>query len=202
MALVKTYDHVPAGEYVPTADQRIVMCDVTWDAFEAFIAARGESGPRVTYLKGTLELMGPSRDHENIKTRFAAVVEAYLDHLDFEYDGVGSWLLKSRPQEAGVEPDECYVLHDLRKERWPDLAIEVVWTSGGIDKLEVYRRLGIGEVWFWIGGKVTIHVLTPAGYEQRATSTCVPGFDGSLVAELMDLPSLSAVRKALRARLG
>jgi hypothetical protein len=28
----------------------------------------------------------------------------------------------------------------------PDIAIEVVWTSGGIDKLEVYRGLDVPEV--------------------------------------------------------
>ena len=30
----------------------------------------------------------------------------------------------------------------------PELAIEVVYTSGGIDILKIYRRLGVKEVWF------------------------------------------------------
>lgn len=30
----------------------------------------------------------------------------------------------------------------------PHLAIEVVWTSGGLDKLDVYRKLGVREVWY------------------------------------------------------
>ena len=76
----------------------------------------------------------------------------------------------------------------------------MVWTSGGINKLEIYRRLGVGEVWFWIKGKVSIHVLTDAGYELRAISPSLPDFDFSLVAEMMSLPSLSAVNDALRER--
>lgn len=45
------------------------------------------------------------------------------------------------------------------------------------------------------------HVLTDAGYELRTKSACLPGFDFALVDEMLALPSLSAVRKALRERL-
>src|SRR5258708_1621843 len=77
MAVVSTawIDRVARGEYVPTADQRLVMYGVTWDAFESFLSMRGDRLPRVAYLEGTLELMSPSRDHERLKTYFAAVVE-------------------------------------------------------------------------------------------------------------------------------
>jgi len=175
------------------------MRGVTWEAFEAFLAARGAARPSVTYLEGTLELMSPSRDHETIRKRLAAIVEEYLDHAGVIYEGVGSWLLKHAPEQAGLEPDECYILHDIAKPR-PDLAIEVVWTSGGIDKLEVYRRLGIGEVWFWIEDAVTAHVLVDGQYQTRTRSALLPDFDFGLVAEMLALPSLSDVRRALRER--
>jgi Uma2 family endonuclease len=192
-------DAVPPGEHIPTADQRVVMYDVTWEAFESILAIRGERRPRVTYLKGTLELMSPSRSHEMLIRRFAAILDAYLSHLRVTYEGLGAWLLKNSKEEAGLEPDECYILHDVSKDK-PDLALEVVWTSGGINKLEIYRRLGVAEVWFWIKGKVSIHVLTDAGYEIRPTSPSLPDFDFTLVAEMMTLPSLSAVNDALRER--
>ena len=44
----------------------------------------------------------------------------------------------------GVEPDECYCLGTLAE--IPDIAIEIALTSGGIDKLEVYRGLQVPEV--------------------------------------------------------
>ncbi len=182
-----------------SADGLVVMHDVSWEAFEAFLTKRGESRPRVTYLEGTLELMSPSQNHEIIRRYFAAVVDEYLDQLGIVWQGAGAWLLKNAPKEAGLEPDECYLFDDPKKER-PDLAIEVVWTSGGIDKLEIYRRLGVGEVWFWIDDEITVHVLTDAGYELRATSACLPSFDFALVLEMLELSSLSEVRKTLRQR--
>lgn len=201
MAVVITrasIDHVAPGEYVPTADRRVVMYGVDWRAFESFLALRGDALPRVAYLEGTLELMSPSKDHEILKKYFAAVVEAYLDHAGIVYQGVGSWLLKHAPRKAGLEPDECYILHAADKPR-PDLAIEVVWTSGGIGKLEIYERLGIGEVWFWIDDEITVHVLTEDGYEQLDRSLCLPDFDFSLVLEMLELPTLSEVRKRIQA---
>jgi hypothetical protein len=36
----------------------------------------------------------------------------------------------------------------------------VIWTSGGIDKLEVYRRLRVREVWIWKSGR--IEAATPS----------------------------------------
>jgi Uma2 family endonuclease len=114
---------------------------------------------------------------------------------------VGAWLLKHAPKEAGLEPDDCYIIGDLDKPV-PDLAVEVVWTSGGIGKLEVYRRLGVGEVWFWKDDAITFHVLVGDTYEQRETSACVPQFDRQLAYEMLELPSLSDVKRALRERLG
>lgn len=180
-----------------TNDSMTVMRGVSWEAFESYLRARRDAWPRVTYLEGTLELMSPTKDHESIKRRFAAAVDAYLDHVGITFDGVGSWLLKNAPKAAGLEPDECWILHDMSKP-CPDLAIEVVWTSGGIDKLEVYRRLGVGEVWFWKDDVVTIYVLTAHGYEARRASECLPSFDFGIVSKIIGLPSLSAARKVIR----
>jgi Uma2 family endonuclease len=51
-----------------------------------------------------------------------------------------------KAKKVGLEPDECYSIGHARK--LPDFALEVVETSGGIDTLEAYRRLGFREVWF------------------------------------------------------
>jgi hypothetical protein len=52
-------------------------------------------------------------------------------------------VLEDKQVERGVEPDECYVLGDVAEPARPDLAIEVVWSSGGINELEIYRKLGV-----------------------------------------------------------
>jgi Uma2 family endonuclease len=68
----------------------------------------------------------------------------------------------------------------------PDLAIEVVWTSGGIDKLDVYRGLGVGEVWIWREGAIEVYVLAGDAYERRARSEALPDIDLSLLAAHID----------------
>jgi len=34
-----------------------------------------------------------------------------------------------------------------------------VWTSGGINKLKIYRSLGVGEIWIWKDSPIAVHVL-------------------------------------------
>lgn len=178
-------------------DHCTVVHGVNWDAFERFLAERGDSKPRVAYLEGTLEVMSPSGSHELIKSRIRTLLEEYVDHLGLTFEGLGAWLLKNAKGQAGLEPDECYILHEVPKGR-PDLAIEVVWRSGGIDKLEIYRRLGVPEVWFWIDERVDVFVLVNETYVQADKSAALPSFPFALIPELLDLPSLSAVRKRVR----
>jgi Uma2 family endonuclease len=71
----------------------------------------------------------------------------------------------------------------------PDLAIEVIWTSGGLDKREIYRALGVREVWFWRKGRLTVHALRPAGYEEiagRRAAPSGPGLPHAANAEWLD----------------
>jgi len=62
---------------------------------------------------------------------------------------------------------------DTRK-AYPDLVIEVVFTSGGADKLEIYRRLGVREVWFWEDGVLAIYGLEGEQYTKVAKSSLLP----------------------------
>lgn len=177
-----------SGEAVPATvdpDQRVMLRDVRWKDFEILLAIRGDqAGVRMTYLKGDLELMSPSRSHEGIKTTLARMLEAFALERGLPLEGYGSWTLRNAPRERGVEPDECYVLGEPDKDR-PDLAIEVIWTHGGIDKLEVYRGLGIGEVWLWKDAAVTVHLLRGSQYAQADRSTLLPDFDLVLAARCL-----------------
>ena len=78
-----------------------------------------------------------------------SLVETWCVEAGVDLSAYGSWTLKRKKAMRAVEPDECYVVGEVANPRRPDLAIEVVWTSGGIEKLEIYARLGLREVWFW-----------------------------------------------------
>jgi Uma2 family endonuclease len=196
-----TFPGIPSGEHVPTADGRVVMHGVPWAQFELFLVMRGDQpAPRIAYLDGALELMSPSRDHERIKSVIGRLVEVYAIDRDVEIGAYGSWTLKHAPKEAGAEPDECYIIGDQSKER-PDLAIEVIWTSGGIDKLEIYRRLSVGEVWMWRDGSIEVYVLRNDAYERVDRSLVLPGVDLDLLASFVDRPSLTHAVRDYRAAL-
>lgn len=182
-------------------DQRVTLRSATWKEYEALLAMRGENAvPRVTYLEGVLELMSPSRDHEQDKTLLARLVEAYAEELGIDLFGIGSWTLKREEAQRGAEPDECYSIGPLADDELPALAIEVVKTSGGISKLEVYRGLGVGEVWFWQDGHITVFVLQDDSYAEVAASRLLPAMDLCLLAELVSRggSQLEAVRELRR----
>lgn len=188
----------------PTEDHVVMLSGVTWDDYERLLAIRGDrSSPRLTYLEGDLELMSPSRDHEFIKSVIGSLVEAYcLDHA-IRFSAYGSWTLKDMPSKRGAEPDECFVIGDHDVER-PHLAIEVVWTSGRLDKLEVYRKLGVGEVWYWRNGRLQPYALRGERYEEITRSEVLPDLDLELLVQFLDRPTaydaIVDFRAALRAR--
>ena len=157
------------------ADNRVYM-RLDWSGLEAFLALKGEASiPRITYVEGCLELTAPSASHESIKTTIARLVEAYAEETELEPNGFGSWTVKRRTSKRALEPDECYVVGPLGKKQKPDLAIEVIWTSGGIEKLDVYVGLGVGEVWLWERGFIGVWKLRAGKYVRSKRSGVVPG---------------------------
>jgi Uma2 family endonuclease len=184
-------------------DQRVFLFDKAFSDFETIVALRGErSSPRVYFLRGTIELMSPSLDHEGIKSTLGRLIEAAADELGFDVNAYGSWTVKDAPEQRGAEPDECYVVGGARKDR-PDLAIEVQWTGGGLDKLEIYRGLGVREVWIWSAAHgIEVHVLHEGAYRASATSIALPKLDLAILARFVPMENQSEAvreyRKALR----
>jgi len=183
----------PDRDDVPHEDHSVVLRGVTWADYQRMLEIRGDhSAPRLTYLEGRLEIMSPSKSHEALKSLLGRLVEVYCIENGIEFSALGSWTLESKELDRGVEPDECYVLGAARDAQRPDLAIEVVWTSGGLDKLEVYRKLGVREVWFWRRGQLTPHVLQGERYEEAPASAALPGIDLVELASFLDRTTTSA----------
>lgn len=177
-------------------DARVVMHQIPWGTYVAMrdMLDDAGSGVRLTYLRGTLEIMSPSRDHEGLKTLLARLVEAWADEAGVELEGFGSTTFRREARERGLEPDECYSIGELGDV--PDIAIEVVVSSGLVDKLEVYRGLAVPEVWVWRDDVLTIYRLVEDAYQARARSEVVPGLDVALLASFVraDAKQSAAVR--------
>ncbi len=186
-------------------DQRVRLHGASWAQYESLLAVRGESSvPRMTYLEGELELMTPSWDHEAGKTTFARLIEAWADELGLELVGIGSWTIKAELKERGAEPDECYLLgvDRARKEIGvPDIAVEVVWTSGGLPKLEVNRERGVPDVGFFEEGRLSFHRLERRRYLRATRSRVLPALDPRLIEESVRRPSQIEALRHLRATL-
>lgn len=187
----------PAVE--PEHDHIVILEGASWGDYQRALEIRGERArPRLAFLEGRLELMNPSRAHEGYKSALGRLVEAWCLERGIEFTPYGAWTLESKASERGLEPDECYFLCDVDEPERPDLAIEVVWTSGGLDKLEIYRKLGVREVWTWMKGQIHVHVLVGEDYEDRAESDVLPGVDLELLARLAEVRPVSKAIRSLR----
>jgi Uma2 family endonuclease len=189
----------------PTDDHIVRLHGASWEDYERLLAIRGDrSAPRISFLEGEIEIMSPSRDHESIKSRIGRLVEVWCLERGIEFSTYGSWTVGDKRVQRAAEPDECYVFGRVEAPDRPVLAIEVVWTSGGIDKLEIYRKLGVREVWFWRKGSITPYRLRGEHYEETDESEVLAGVDLRQLAEFLDRPTTSQsiveYRAALEAR--
>lgn len=164
-----------------SVDQQIVLSNVSWRAYELLDESRGESTtPRMSYLDGTLELMTPSYNHEAIGLMIHDLLRAWADEMEVPLVAAGSWTQKRKSQRAGLEPDQCYALGTQRPKR-PDIAVEVIWSSGSLDKLGIYERLRIPEVWLWREGRIGFWVLGRDGYARKRRSALLPDLEPRLL---------------------
>ncbi|HVV87338.1 MAG TPA: Uma2 family endonuclease [Kofleriaceae bacterium] len=196
----------PADE--KTVDERVFL-RASWADYQRINRLRGESAvPRLVYQDGVLELMSPGEDHETDKKKLARLFEVHVDHLGVLAEGVGSWTVKNQRRKLGAEADECYLIGRLlerHKTKAPDLVIEVVYSSGGLSKLEVWYGLGAKEVWFWTRKReLLIFVRRPRGWRASSTSALVPDLDPALLVRCMAVvgqtAAVAALRKALQRR--
>lgn len=181
-------------------DQRVILGGIDWWQFEAFLAIRGDSaGVRVTYLEGQLEIMSPSQSHEMLSKLIARLLEAYADEKGFVFEGYKSMTMRNAPKLRGIEPDECYAIGAPKDT--PDLAVEVMWTHGGIDKLDVYRGLGVKEVWIWKKDELKAYDLRGNAYVEISQSVVIPGLSPSFIAGFLDCETQTEAVRKLRAAL-
>ncbi len=167
--------------------EKINLHDVDWVEFEAILAELGERrASRIAYFDRTLEIRMPLPVHEVEKELIGDMVKILLEELDINAECFGSTTFKRKDLGVGVEPDQCFYIQnyaamigkrrlDLTIDPAPDLAIEVDVTSK--TGLEVYRKLGVPEVWRFEEGLLQISVLENSVYQDSTISLQFPDFD-------------------------
>lgn len=161
-------DQLPINkDYLLKQDRTLSFSGMTWDDYEKFNAAE-YLGYRTSFLNGVITLMSPSQNHEVIKDFIFLLVITYCDTFDLDYYPTGSTTYKDKNKQVGKEPDASFCFGNLKQV--PDLAIEIVFSSGRTDDLKKYQKLGVKEVWFWINNQLEIYILVDGIYQQQQDS--------------------------------
>jgi len=156
-------------------EQRVLLSNVAWATYVVLRDTEPSGGVRMTYLGGQLEIMSPSRGHEVSKTQIARLLELFCLERDIPLYGYGSTTFRKEKKEVGLEPAECYCRGADRLV--PDSALEVVVSAAALDKLLVYRQLGVREVWIFQAGKFRLLELDGEQYSAIDASQVLPEVD-------------------------
>lgn len=171
---------------IPNQTSGILLKNISWKTYESLLNELGEQGGiRLTYDRGTLEIMTPLAPHEGSKKILGRFVESVTEELNIEICSLGSLTCRREDLARGLEPDRCYYIQnenvvwdkeqiDLNQDPPPDLVVEIDITSSSIDRLSLYASLGVPEVWRYDGNRLIIYQLETQEYVERDVSPTFP----------------------------
>lgn len=142
---------------------------------------------RIAYDQGMLEIMVPLPEHEYFTSSIGNLIQDLAEELGIEYECFGSTTWKKQEKMAGAEPDECFYIKslpailgrldiDLNQDPPPDLVLEVDMTSKSLNRLRIYSRLGVPEVWRYDLGQLWLYQLVNEEYVETEISLAFPEF--------------------------
>jgi Uma2 family endonuclease len=187
----------------PAASQRLVLGDLTWDAYVAISdAIPDRPAVRMTYDTGSLQIMTTSATDEIQKSWLSRFIEIMLEECSLPYARAGSTTFRRKEMEKGLEPDDCFWIeneprmrgrldYDIAKDPPPDLLLEIEVTRSALNRMGIYASFGVQEAWRFDGQKLHVHRLKPdSTYEELERSPTLPRIDvQSIVAFLKPDPT-------------
>ena len=158
--------------FTKSTDQRIVL-QGTWEHFKHLQKGYEEiSRAKLIYYNGTIEILMPGEDHATFTQVIGYLIVTFLIDRGIPFKPTGD-KTQEREGEVSAQADQSYWIGQQKP--IPDLAIEVVFTSGAA-KLSKYGALGVSEVWFWEDGTLALYHLRQDGY-QRINRSELPGLE-------------------------
>jgi len=179
--------------------QHIVLENMTWDFYSRLLDQIGDQHLFVTYDRGRLEIMSPSRKHDKNGRMLAFIVPFIAERLGLEVDGSGSTTFRREDLERGLEPDECFYVAnepavrgkeeiDLSIDPPPDLVIEVEISRRLLDRQGIYAAMGVPELWCFDGERLRILTLDQSRHYSDATrSACFSGIQAEELVKIVKL---------------
>ncbi|MEO6437308.1 MAG: Uma2 family endonuclease [Tepidisphaeraceae bacterium] len=173
--------------------------NVSWETYERLLDEVHRQHVYLTYDRGRLQIMPPSLPlHERTGRFLERIVHTFTEMRNIPICSLGSTTWKRRDVDAGLEADNCYYLReheaivrhldriDLSQVPPPDLAIEVDVSSQSLDKIAVYQRLSIPEIWRCEENRLVVQTLGAKGYESASASRALPDLPLKQVQSLLD----------------
>jgi Uma2 family endonuclease len=167
-------------------EDRVLLSTIPWEMYDQLRENEENWHVRMTYDRGMLELMSPSRDHESIKRLIGQMIEAFTEELNIPRRSLSASTWQRRDIARGLEADECYYIlnhHrvcerrdvDLNVDPPPDLAVEIEVSRSNLSRMNIYAALGIPEVWRWRKDELQAYSLGSDGtYAAREFSLNLP----------------------------
>jgi len=169
--------------------EHMILRNIGWKAFERILDDIGETHHRVTYQDGNLEFMTISFEQEHFGEWIGTLILFVAIEMHMPLCRGGSTTLKLALERVGLEPDRCYWIKHEKQMRenkeWnalkdppPDLAVEIDISTSWLDRLDIYAKLKVPEVWRFDGDKLKVLILGANGkYKERAKSLAFPGLE-------------------------
>ncbi|MBD3560615.1 Uma2 family endonuclease, partial [Planktothrix sp. FACHB-1355] len=134
--------------------QKFILTDISWDAYETIVKVLQNRSVRLTYDRGTLEMIGPPYRHQRYKTLMGSFIKILAEERSIPLINPGSMTFKRQDLERGLEPDECFYIQnasavmgkaeiDLTRDPPPDLAIEIEIGNTSLNRISIYDALGV-----------------------------------------------------------
>ena len=173
---------------LPPQDERLVtLPNITWEQFKAIEAQlQNNRGVRLTYLSGVMEIMSPiGGRHERVKRTLGLLLEAYMREKGIRFYASGGFTLEQEGYASGT-PDESYCIGTDKE--IPDIVIEIIITSGTINRKELYKLNRVPEVWFWRSNQLRLFHLQGEDYQEVNRSDFFPELDKALLLRYIAHP--------------
>jgi Uma2 family endonuclease/Flp pilus assembly protein TadD len=186
-----------------------IFHNISWEEFENILAELGDNrSSRLAYDRGTLEIMTPLPEHEGYKEIIGDLIKDLAEELSLDYRSFGSTTWKRQKKLAGAEPDNCFYIQnehlvrgrlniDLSQDPPPDLVLEIDITSKSLDRMPIYARLGVSELWRYDKKVLHIYQLQAGKYNETDSSLAFGTFPVKEIPNFIER-HLSASTRALR----
>ena len=178
-------------------DQTVILRGIHWDTYERLLADQQQSsGTRLNFDCGTLEIVSPSSEHEQLKETITLLFQLMASELEIDVVAVGSTTFRRKDLRKGFEPDASFYIRnaqsirkrpqiDLRREPRPDMVVEIQITNPAIDKLSIFAAAKVPEVWVYRDDQIQILGLQSNAYQKWAGSSFLPGVTDRVLTDFV-----------------